>query len=101
MSEELTVDSGFDGESVVRAELFWANLPTRRKWTVLATHEKALVVHTIARALGEMDAIVKWLREQPPLVEVSPECVLTNTPKMLANAIERGDHLRGVGKGNG
>ena len=42
-------DSGFDGDSVARAEMAWANLPAVRKWTSLATHEKALVVHTFAR----------------------------------------------------
>ena len=42
-------DSGFDGDSVARAEWAWANLPTGTKWTSLATHEKALAVHTFAR----------------------------------------------------
>ena len=49
-SGEASVDSGMDGASVEAAELFWANLPTRRKWASLATHEKALVCHTLARA---------------------------------------------------
>jgi hypothetical protein len=29
-------------DAVERAEWFWTNLPTGRKWTGLATHEKAL-----------------------------------------------------------
>lgn len=53
-TDTLEADSGMSGDAVERAELFWANLPTRRKWTDLATHEKALVCHQIARiaALG-------------------------------------------------
>lgn len=43
------VDSGMSGDAVERAEWFWTNLPTGRKWTGLATHEKALVCHQIAR----------------------------------------------------
>lgn len=39
--ETQPVDSGMNGEAVERAEWFWASLPTGRKWTSLATHEKA------------------------------------------------------------
>ena len=48
-SEAGEVDSGFDGASVERAELAWANLPTTRNWTSLSTAEKALACHTFAR----------------------------------------------------
>jgi hypothetical protein len=41
-------DSGMSGETVARAEMVWTNLPTRVPWTSLATHEKALVCHTVA-----------------------------------------------------
>lgn len=46
---EAPVDGGFDGASVEAAETLWACLPHVRKWTSLATHEKALVIHTFAR----------------------------------------------------
>jgi hypothetical protein len=46
---EADVDGGFDGASVEAAETLWACLPQVRKWTSLATHEKALVIHTLAR----------------------------------------------------
>ena len=43
-------DSGMSGPDVERAGFLWANLPTGRKWTSLATHEKALVCHAVAAA---------------------------------------------------
>jgi hypothetical protein len=44
------VDSGFTPENLAEAELLWANLPVgNRSWTGLATHEKALVCHTVQR----------------------------------------------------
>jgi len=46
---EAPVDGGFDVASVEAAETLWACLPHGRKWTSLATHEKALVIHTFAR----------------------------------------------------
>lgn len=47
---DLTVDSGMSGDAVAEAELLWASLPTgNRSWAGLATHEKALVCHTLAR----------------------------------------------------
>lgn len=46
---EADVDGGFGGASVEAAETLWACLPQVRKWTSLATHEKALVIHTLAR----------------------------------------------------
>lgn len=49
MVAEANVDGGFDGASVEAAETLWACLPQVRKWTSLATHEKALVIHTLAR----------------------------------------------------
>lgn len=49
MVAEADVDGGFDGASVEAAETLWACLPQVRKWTSLATHEKALVIHTLAR----------------------------------------------------
>jgi hypothetical protein len=45
---DAVVDSGMDGDTVERAEWLWVNLPTNKKWTSLATHEKALVCHTVA-----------------------------------------------------
>lgn len=46
----LPVDSGMDRDTVAKAEWLWANLPVGpRKWTSLATHEKALVCHTLSR----------------------------------------------------
>lgn len=58
MTEEVTlaVDSGMNGEAVQQAEWFWANLPTGRKWAGLATHEKALVCHQIARIANQPPA---------------------------------------------
>lgn len=45
---EEPVDGGMDGETVAAAEWAWANLPVGpRKWTSLATHEKALVCHVV------------------------------------------------------
>ena len=58
------VDSGMSGDSVERAEWFWANLPTGRKWAGLSTHEKALVCHQIARiapSLAAQDGLVEAL----------------------------------------
>jgi hypothetical protein len=58
------VDSGMSGDAVERAEWFWTNLPTGRKWTGLATHEKALVCHQIARitpSLAAQDGLVEAL----------------------------------------
>ncbi len=53
------VDSGMSGPQVERAEVLWANLPTGREWTSLATHEKALACHVFSRAaLAAMPAIV-------------------------------------------
>ncbi len=44
------VDSGFSPENLAEAEALWANLPVgNRSWTGLATHEKALVCHTVQR----------------------------------------------------
>ncbi len=44
------VDSGFSSENLSEAEALWANLPVgNRSWTGLATHEKALVCHTVQR----------------------------------------------------
>ena len=54
MNIDIEVDSGMSGNNVSRAEMVWTNLPTRRKWHELHTHEKALVCHVIARvARGE------------------------------------------------
>lgn len=46
-----------------------------------------------ATAEQERAAIVAWLREQPAIVPASPSHVKANRPEMLADAIERGDHL--------
>lgn len=47
---KLPIDSGMSGDAVELAEMVWGNLPTgNRTWAGLATHEKALVCHTIAR----------------------------------------------------
>lgn len=51
MDKDVVVDSGMSGNDVARAELVWTNLPTRRKWNELHTHEKALVCHVIARVV--------------------------------------------------
>lgn len=54
MTKEVTqADSGMDGQSVERAELVWANLPTNRPWASLPTYEKALVCHTLARLTAQ------------------------------------------------
>lgn len=54
MTSEVTqADSGMDGQSVERAELVWANLPTNRPWASLPTYEKALVCHTLARLTAQ------------------------------------------------
>jgi hypothetical protein len=51
---ELDADSGMSGDAVAQAEMVWANLPTRNlPWTSLATHEKALVCHTLARLTAD------------------------------------------------
>jgi hypothetical protein len=43
-------DSGMSGDAVALAEMVWAQLPVgNRSWAGLATHEKALVCHTLAR----------------------------------------------------
>jgi hypothetical protein len=49
---ELDADSGMSGDAVAQAEMVWANLPTL-PWTSLATHEKALVCHTLARLTAD------------------------------------------------
>lgn len=38
--------------------------------------------------------IVDWLREQPKLVPLSPDHVCANSPQILADSIERGDHRK-------
>jgi hypothetical protein len=66
-SEPDVVDSGMSGDAVTRAEWAWANLPTGRKWTSLATYEKALVCHTFARltaipdpeVMGEVKSVLE------------------------------------------
>jgi hypothetical protein len=64
-ARELSCDSGMSGEAAERAEMVWTNLPTRVPWTSLATHEKALVCHTLARLtrptpdLGDVDELVE------------------------------------------
>ena len=69
------IDSGMDAASVERAEWLWANLPTGpRKWTSLATHEKALVCHTVARLTAngsQPDRVVDALRadDEPQIVD--------------------------------
>ena len=62
-TKAIEADSGMSGEAVERAERTWANLPTGCKWTSLATHEKALVCHTLAalqgQATGDRDGVEK------------------------------------------
>lgn len=66
-NEQIDADSGMSGKEVERAELLWANLPTGRKWTSLATHEKALVCHIIAAA--EHRAHIAGMREAEGIAE--------------------------------
>jgi hypothetical protein len=56
-SDALGVDSGFSESNIEMAETAWANLPTGRKWTSLATHEKALVIHTLTRLSSPPPAV--------------------------------------------
>ena len=59
-------------DAVERAEWFWANLPTGRKWAGLATHEKALVCHQIARitpSLATQDGLVAEIERQEGLAK--------------------------------
>lgn len=106
-----------DGKSVEQAKWLWVNLPTERRWTSLAPSEQALVCHCLvvlaaSRGQGEdgltdeqreegaawkrgysdgirnaptaeRERIVAWLRTRPAHL----------APSVLANAIERGDHL--------
>lgn len=46
-----------------------------------------------ARAV-ERDKVVAWLRRNPG-VSRAPECITAMTPFEVADAIERGEHLRG------
>ena len=83
MTEEAAVDSGMNGEAVQQAEWFWANLPTGRKWAGLATHEKALVCHQIARIANQPPA-------QDGLVDALQELLKIGVPRMWK--CERGDY---------
>ena len=57
------------------------------------------LVQAFARhRIAERAAIVAWLREQPSLIPASPDHVRQNSPKHLADAIERGDHAGKVEK---
>lgn len=66
-SDELVADGGMDGDTVALAETFWAGLPTgNRTWGGLATYEKALVCHQIARLRA--NAIATPDTDREPLV---------------------------------
>jgi hypothetical protein len=71
---DLDADSGMSGDAVAQAEMVWANLPTRNlPWTSLATHEKALVCHTLARLTA--DALESAQAEIARLTTVSGDMV--------------------------
>ena len=57
-------DSGMSGDVVDRAELVWTNLPTGRRWTSLATHEKALACHILASLSQGRDGRVEALKQR-------------------------------------
>jgi hypothetical protein len=60
-------DSGMSGDAVAMAEAVWAQLPVgNHSWAGLATYEKALVCHTLARLRLSTDtALVEALRSAP------------------------------------
>ena len=63
-------DSGFSGDVVKRAEMLWANLPTGRAWTSLATYEKAAVIHALLSALPPAEDQVARL-SSPDAIEAA------------------------------
>ncbi|QQN73971.1 hypothetical protein [Croceicoccus sp. YJ47] len=44
--------------------------------------------------MDERKAIVAWLRKQPTFVAISPDHVRQNSPRTMADAIERGEHMK-------
>lgn len=98
MSE--AIDSGMDGETVSQVELLWANLPSCKLWSSLATHEKALVCHQVKRITAaaiaqERAAVVALVREMSR--QQSAAVAASEFAWEIANAIERGDHREGRG----
>ncbi|WP_155262968.1 hypothetical protein [Sphingomonas segetis] len=68
-------DSGMSGETVARAEMVWTNLPTRVPWTSLATHEKALVCHTVAALEAGCAGLVAENARQASLLKQALEAI--------------------------
>jgi hypothetical protein len=90
-------------------ELLAAAIPKTRKGReeeVRCVLEGGSIYHTTGEALAAIDAaiaseraaVVAWLREQPHTVSASPTHVVSNSPLLLATAIEQGAH---TGEGHG
>jgi hypothetical protein len=105
---ELPCDSGMNGDAVAMAEMVWTNLPTRVPWTSLATHEKALVCHTLARLTRPTDPGEDKVEAVADIIEECGEwCGGRSDALALARTIaamghtppsgEDGDALQGIG----